>query len=189
MGIHTYMFTYIHLHIHILCTTLYYRVQLCTTEVQNYFVLQSTTLYYRILLLYYRVQLCTTGYNFVMQNTTLYYRVQLCTTEYNFVLQSITFVLQNAVLLCTAEHYYFCTTEHNFVLQITTLHYRVQLCATEHSITLYYRVILLFVLPSAHPGEPPQGGLLYVCIHTHIYILKTICKLRVASPRGLPKAS
>ena len=80
----------------------------------DYVVLQSTILYYRVLL-------CTTEYYFVLQSvlqsTTLYYRVLLCTTEYYFALQSIT--SHYRVLLCTTQYY--------FVLQSTTFYYTVLL--------------------------------------------------------------
>ena len=73
----------------------YYKVLVCTTKYQYYSVLQSTTLYYKVLLQYYSV----------LQSPT---PVLLCTTkssllrllQYYYVLQGTT-----AVLLCTKQYY------------------------------------------------------------------------------------
>ena len=84
-------------------TILYYKVLL-----QYYSVLQSTTLYYRVLLQYYSVLHSTTTY---YSSTTLYYKVLL---QYYSVLQSTT-----PVLLCTTK-YYSSTTLYYTILQRTT---------------------------------------------------------------------
>ena len=84
----------------LLCTTKYYSsttpTLLCTSKyyssttptlLQYYCVLQSITLYYKVLLQYYNVLQSTTP---VLQRTTLYYKVRL---QYYAVLQSTTPVL------------------------------------------------------------------------------------------------
>ena len=105
-------------------TILYYKVLLCTTKYYS-----STTLYYKVLLQYYSVLLCTTQY----------YNVLL---QYYSVLQSTT-----PVLLCTAKFYssttlyYKVLLQYYSVLQSTT---PVLLCTTQYysSTTLYYKVLL-----------------------------------------------
>ena len=131
-----------------------------------YSVLQSTTVYYKVLLQYYSVLqsttpvlLCTTRYyssttlcyKVLLQyysvlhstttyysSTTLYYKVLL---QYYSVLQSTTPVLQSTtpVLLCTTK-YYSSTTLYYTVLQRTT---PVLPCTTKYysSTTLYYTVL------------------------------------------------
>ena len=113
-------------------TILYYKVLLCTTKYYS-----STTLYYKVLLQYYSVLHSTTAY---YSSTTLYYKVLL---QYYSVLQSTT-----PVLLCTTK-YYSSTT---LVLQRTT---PVLLCTTKYysSTTLYYKVLIQYysVLQSTTP--------------------------------------
>ena len=96
-----------------------------------YSVLQSTTLYYKVLLQYYSV----------LQSTT---PVLLCTTQYYNVLLQYYSVLQSAtpVLLCTTK-YYSSTTLYYTVLQRTT---PVLLCTTKYysSTTLYCKVLLQY---------------------------------------------
>ena len=106
-------------------TILYYKVLLCTTKC--YCVLQSTT----------PVLLCTTMY---YSSTTLYYNVLL---QYYSVLQSTT-----PVLLCTAKCYssttlyYKVLLQYYSVLQSTT---PVLLCTTRYySSTMYYKVLLQY---------------------------------------------
>ena len=117
-------------------------------------VIQSTILYYKVLLQYYSVLhsttpalLCTTKY---YSSTTLYYTVLL---QYYPVLQSTT-----PVLLCTAKYYssttlyYKVLLQYYSVLQSTT---PVLLCTTQYysSTTLYYKVLLQYysVLQSTTP--------------------------------------
>ena len=85
-------------------------------------VIQSTILYYKVLL-------CTTTY---YSSTTLYYKVLL---QYYSVLQSAT-----PVLLC-ATKYYSSTTP---VLPCATKYYSILLCTAKYcsSTTLYYKVLL-----------------------------------------------
>ena len=139
-------------------TMLYYKVLLCTTKYYS-----STTLYYKVLLQYYSVlqkllqYFCTTKY---YSSTTLYYKVLLqyysvlhSTTTYYSVLQRTT-----PVLLCTTKYYssttLYCTVlpQYYSVLQGTT---PVLLCATKYhsSTTLYYKVLLQYysVLQSTTP--------------------------------------
>ena len=94
-----------------------------------YSVLQSTTVYYKVLLQYYSVLHSTTTY---YSSTTLYYKVLL---QYYSVLQSTT-----PVLLCTTK-YYSSATLYYTVLQRTT---PVLLCTTKYysSTTLYCKVLL-----------------------------------------------
>ena len=110
-------------------------------------VIQSTILYYKVLLQYYSVLqsttpvlLCTTKY---YSSTTLYWKVLL---QYYSVLQSTT-----PVLLCTTK-YYSSTTLYYTVLQRTT---PVLPCATKYysSTTLYCKVLLQYysVLQSTTP--------------------------------------
>ena len=105
-----------------------------------YSVLQSTTVYYKVLLRYYSVLqsttpvlLCTAKY---YSSTTLYYTVLL---QYYSVLQSTT-----PVLLCTTTYY-----------SNTTLYYKVLLCTAKYysSTTLYCKVLLQYysVLQSTAP--------------------------------------
>ena len=84
-------------------TILYYKVLLCTTKYYS-----STTLYYKVLLQYYSVLHSTTTY---YSSTTLYYKVLL---QYYSVLQSTT-----PVLLCTTQ-YYNVLLQYYPVLQSTT---------------------------------------------------------------------
>ena len=128
-----------------------------------YSVLQSATLYYKVLLQYYSVLqrttpvlLCTTTY---YSSTTLYYKVLL---QYYCVLQSTTTVLLRTTTYCssTTPHYpllqsttpvrklcttkyYSSTTLYYTVLQHTT---PVLLCTTTYysSTTLYYKVLLQY---------------------------------------------
>ena len=113
-------------------------------------VIQSTILYYKVLLQYYSVLHSTTTY---YSSTTLYYKVLL---QYYSVLQStIPVLLQyysvlqstTPVLLCTTK-YYSSTTLYYTVLQhysSTTLYYS--------STTLYCKVLLQYcsVLQSTTP--------------------------------------
>ena len=110
-------------------------------------VIQSTILYYKVLLQYYSVLqsttpvlLCTTKY---YSSTTLYWKVLL---QYYSVLQSTT-----PVLLCTTK-YYSSTTLYYTVLQRTT---PVLPCTTKYysSTTLYCKVLLQYysVLQSTTP--------------------------------------
>ena len=103
-------------------------------------VIQSTILYYKVLLRYYSVLqsttpvlLCTAKY---YSSTTLYYTVLL---QYYSVLQSTT-----PVLLCTTQYY-----------SSTTLYYKVLLCTAKYysSTTLYCKVLLQYysVLQSTTP--------------------------------------
>ena len=94
-----------------------------------YSVLQSITVYYKVLLQYYSVLQSTTTY---YSSTTLYYKVLL---QYYSVLQSTT-----PVLLCTTK-YYSSATLYYTVLQRTT---PVPLCTTKYysSTTLYCKVLL-----------------------------------------------
>ena len=119
-----------------------------------YSALQSTTLYYKVLLQYYSVLL---QYYSVLQSTT---SVLL---QYYFVLQSTTPVLLSntittPVLFCTTR-FYKVLLQYYSVLQSTTtyysstalyyssttLYYKVLLCTTEYysSTTLYYKVALM----------------------------------------------
>ena len=94
-------------------------------------VIQSTILYYKVLLQYYSV----------LQSTTLYYRVLLqlllCTTQYYNVLLQYYSVLQSTtpVLLCTAKYY-----------SSTTLYYKVllQYYSVLHNTTTYYSSTTLY---------------------------------------------
>ena len=113
-------------------------------------VIQSTILYYKVLLQYYSVLQSTTP---VLLCTTQYYNVLL---QYYSVLQSTTPVLLCTtqyynVLLCTTK-YYSSTTLYYTVLQRTT---PVLPCTTKHysSTTLYCKVLLQYysVLQSTTP--------------------------------------
>ena len=124
-------------------TILYYKVLLCTTKYYS-----GTTLYYKVLLQYYSVLqsttpvlLCTTQY---YSSTTLYYKVLL---QYYSVLHSTTTyysstTLYYKVLLCTAKYYpsttLYCKVllQYYSVLQSTT---PVLLCTTQ-----YYNVLLQY---------------------------------------------
>ena len=118
-------------------TILYYKVLLCTTKYYS-----STTLYYTVLQRTTPVLLCTTKY---YSNTTLYCKVLLqyysSTTLYYTVLQRTT-----PVLLCTTKYYsnttLYCKVllQYYSVLQSTT---PVLLCTTKYysSTTLYYTVL------------------------------------------------
>ena len=123
-------------------TILYYKLLLRTTKYYS-----STTLYYKELLQYYPVLqsttpvlLCTAKY---YSSTTQYYNVLL---QYYSVLQSTT-----PVLLCTAKYYssttlyYKVLLQYYSVLQSTT---PVLLCTTQ-----YYNVLLQYysVLQSTTP--------------------------------------
>ena len=103
-------------------TILYYKVLLCTTKYYS-----STTLYYKVLLQYYSVLHSTTTY---YSSTTLYYKVLL---QYYSVLQSTT-----PVLLCTTK-YYSCTTTY---YSSTTLYYKVLL--QYYSVLKYYSSTTLY---------------------------------------------
>ena len=107
-------------------------------------VIESTILYYKVLLQYYSVLhsttpvlLCTTKY---YSSTTLYCKV----LQYYSVLQSTT-----PVLLCTTKYYssttLYCKVllQYYSVLQSTT---PVLLCTTKYysSTTLYYKVLLQY---------------------------------------------
>ena len=107
-------------------TILYYKVLLGTTKYYS-----STTLYYKVLLHYYSVLHSTTTY---YSSTTLYDKVLL---QYYSVLQST-----NPVLLCTTKYY--SSTTYS-VLHSTTPYYS--------STTLYYKVLLQYysVLQSTTP--------------------------------------
>ena len=126
-----------------------------------YSVLQSTTVYYQVLLQYYSV----------LQSTT---PVLLCTTQYYNVLLQYYSVLQSTtpVLLCTAKYYssptlyYKVLLQYYSVLQRTTLYYIVLQrttpvlpCTTKYysSTTLYCKVLLQYysVLQSSiHDHNP-----------------------------------
>ena len=127
-------------------TILYYKVLLCTTKYYS-----STTLYYTVLQRTTSVLLCTTKY---YSSTTLYCKVLLqyysSTTLYYKVLLQYYSVLQSTtpVLLCTTQYYNTtpvlpCTTKYYSVLQSTT---PVLLCTTTYysSTTLYYKVLLQY---------------------------------------------
>ena len=119
-------------------TILYYKVLLCTTKYYS-----STTLYYTVLQRTTSVLLCTTKY---YSSTTLYCKVLLqyysSTTLYYKVLLQYYSVLQSTtpVLLCTTQYYN--TTP---VLPCTTKYYS--------STTLYCKVLLQYysVLQSTTP--------------------------------------
>ena len=110
-------------------------------------VLQSTTVYYKVLLQYYSVLQSTTPILLCIakyySSTTLYYKVLL---QYYSVLQSTT-----PVLLCTTR-YYNVLLQYYSVLQNTT---PVLLCTAKYysGTTLYYKVLLQYysVLHSATP--------------------------------------
>ena len=116
-------------------TILYYKVLLCTTKYYS-----STTLYYTVLQRTTPLLLCTAKY---YSSTTLYYKVLL---QYYSVLQSTT-----PVLLCTTQ-YYNVLLHYYSVLQRTT---PVLLCTAKYysSITLYCKVLLQYysVLQSTTP--------------------------------------
>ena len=130
-------------------TILYYKVLLCTTKYYS-----STTLYYRVLLQYYSVLqrttpvlLCTTKY---YSSTTLYCKVLL---QYYSVLQSTT-----PVLLCTTTYYSSTTLYYKVLLQYYSVLQStapVLPCTTKYysSTTLYYKVLLQYysVLQSTTP--------------------------------------
>ena len=116
-----------------------------------YSVLQSTIVYYKVLLQYYSVLHSTTTYYF---STTLYYKVLL---QYYSVLQSTT-----PVLLCTTKYYSSTTLYYKVLLQYysvlhsttTLLQYYpvlqsttlILLCTAKYysSTTLYYKVLLQY---------------------------------------------
>ena len=113
-------------------------------------VIQSTILYYKVLLQYYsvlqrttQVLLCTTKY---YSSTTLYCKVLL---QYYSVLQSTT-----PVLLCTTRYYSSTTLYYKVLLQ----YYSVLHSTTTYysSTTLYYKVLLQYysVLQSTTPVLP-----------------------------------
>ena len=123
-------------------TILYYKVLLCTTKYYS-----STTLYYKVLLQYYSVLHSTTAY---YSSTTLYYKVLL---QYYSVLQSTT-----PVLLCTTTYYSSTTLYYKVLLQYYSVLQStnpVLLCTTKYysSTTLYYKVLLQYysVLQSTTP--------------------------------------
>ena len=100
---------------------------------KNYSVLQSTTVYYTVLLQYYSV----------LQSTT---PVLLCTTQYYNVLLQYYSVLQSTtpVLLCTTKYYSVLHSllQYYPVLQSTTL---VLLCTAKYySSTLYCKVLFQY---------------------------------------------
>ena len=105
-----------------------------------YSVLQSTTVYYKVLLQYYSVLHSTTTY---YSSTTLYYKVLL---QYYSVLQSTT-----PVLLCTTKYYSSTTLYYKVLLQ----YYSVLHSTTTYysSTTLYYKVLRQYysVLQSTTP--------------------------------------
>ena len=150
-------------------TILYYKVLLCTTKYYS-----STTLYYRVLLQYYSVLqrttpvlLCTTKY---YSSTTLYCKVLL---QYYSVLQSTTqyySVLQRTtpVLPCTTKYYSSTTLYCKVLLQyypVLQSTIPVLLCTTKYysSTTLYYKVLLQYysVLQSTTP--------ILLCTNTPLY--------------------
>ena len=98
-------------------TSLYYNVLLCTTKYYS-----STTLYYTVLQRTTPVLLCTTKY---YSSASLYCKVLL---QYYSVLQSTT-----PVLLCTTKYYssttLYCKVLFRYysVLQCTTLYYKILL--------------------------------------------------------------
>ena len=114
-------------------------------------VIQSTILYYKVLLQYYSVLHSTTTY---YSSTTLYYKVLL---QYYSVLQSTT-----PVLLCTTKYYSSTTLYYKVLLQYysvlhsttTLLQYYsvlqnttlVLLCTAKYysSTALYYKVLLQY---------------------------------------------
>ena len=107
-------------------TILYYKVLLCTTKYYS-----STTLYYTVLLQYYSVLHSTTTY---YSSTTLYYKVLL---QYYSVLQSTT-----SILLCITKYYSSATLYYKVLLQYySVLHSTtpVLLCTTKYysSTSLY----------------------------------------------------
>ena len=116
-------------------TILYYKVLLCTTKYYS-----STTLYYSVLQSTTPVLLCTAKYySSTILCTTQYYS---STTKYYKVLLPYYSVLRSTtpVLLCTAK-YYSSTTLYYTVLQRTT---PVLPCTTKYysSTTLYCNVLL-----------------------------------------------
>ena len=126
-------------------TILYYKVLLCPTKYYS-----STTLHYKVLLQYYsvlqrttQVLPCTTKY---YSSTTLYCKVLL---QYYSVLQSTT-----PVLLCTTRYYSSTTLYYKVLLQ----YYSVLHSTTTYysSTTLYYKVLLQYysVLQSTTPVLP-----------------------------------
>ena len=116
-------------------TILYYKVLLCNTKYYS-----STTQYYKVLLQYYSVLHSTTTY---YSSTTLYYKVLL---QYYSVLQSTT-----PVLLCTTKYYSSTTLYYKVLLQ----YYSVLHSTTTYysSTTLYYKVLRQYysVLQSTTP--------------------------------------
>ena len=123
-------------------TILYYKVLLCPTKYYS-----STTLHYKVLLQYYsvlqrttQVLLCTTKY---YSSTTLYCKVLL---QYYSVLQSTA-----PVLLCTTRYYSSTTLYYKVLLQ----YYPVLHSTTTYysSTTLHYKVLLQYysVLQSTTP--------------------------------------
>ena len=120
-------------------TILYYKVLLCTTKYYS-----STTLYYTVLQRTTPVLLCTTKY---YSNTILYCKVLL---QYYSILHSTTTLLQyypvlqstTSVLLCTANYYSSITLYYKVLLQ----YYSVLHSTTTYysNTTLYYKVLLQY---------------------------------------------
>ena len=119
-------------------TILYYKVLLCTTKYYS-----STTLYYTVLQRTTSVLLCTTKY---YSRTTLYYNVLL---QYYSVLHSTTTYYSSTTL------YYKVLLQYYSVLQSTT---PVLPCTTKYysSTTLYCKVLLQYysVLHSTQRTTP-----------------------------------
>ena len=120
-------------------TILYYKVLLCTTKYYS-----STTLYYTVLQRTTPVLLCTTKY---YSSTILYCKVLL---QYYSVLQSTT-----PVLFCTTKYYSSTTRYYTVLLQYYSSTTPVLLCTTKDysSTTRYYKVLLQYysVLQSTTP--------------------------------------
>ena len=119
-------------------TILYYKVLLCTTKYYS-----STTLYYKVLLQYYSVLHSTTTY---YSSTTLYYKVLL---QYYSVLQSTVLQRTTPVLPCTTKYYSSTTLYCKVLLQyypVLQSTIPVLLCTTKYysSTTLYYKVLLQY---------------------------------------------
>ena len=122
-------------------TILYYKVLLCTTKYYS-----GTTLYYKVLLQYYSVLqsttpvlLCTTQYYSVLQSTT---PVLLCTTTYyssttlycKVLLQYYSVLQSTAPVLQSTTPVLLCTTQYYNVL--------LQYYSVLQSTTLYCKVLL-----------------------------------------------
>ena len=151
-------------------TILYYKVLLCTTKYYS-----STTLYYKVLLQYYSVLqsttpvlLCTTQYyntTPVLPCTTKYYS---STTLYCKVLLQYYSVLQSTtpVLLCTTQ-YYNVLLQYYSVLQSTT---PVLFCTTkQHSWLIMdtYEPLFTWLMSVAYETSFTMRGATGVILQLH----------------------